>query len=165
MNKRDLMIGTVLALALGACGGQSAADAEAEASMGQSPEATGPAAAAPTATPPKPLAPVVLSEGAIAVGSAVAPNGAVAAPKAKFAAGDTVYVSVPTAGRPQGAEVLVYWMGKDGNSLKEERKAIGAGAQHVNFSFSRADGMALGAFMVQVDVAGQPVGMENFSVR
>lgn len=169
MNKRDLTIGTVLALALGACGGQSAADAdlaEVEASMGQeqSTEATAPTA--PTAPQPvQALEPVVLSEDAVAVGSAIAPSGAVAVPKAAFAVGDTVYVSVATAGRPQGAEVAVYWVGPDGSSVKEERKPIGAGAQNVNFKFGRADGMKTGDFIVQVDVAGQPVGMADFSVR
>lgn len=164
MNKRDLMIGTVLALALGACGGQSAADAdlaEVEASMEPSPVATLPAAPQPV----KVAEPTVLSADAVAVGSAVAPNGAVAKPKAVFAAGDTVYMSVATAGRPQGAEVVAYWFGPGGNSVKEERKTVGAGAQFVSFSLNRADGMKTGDFMVQVDVADQPLGMADFSVR
>ena len=170
MNKRDLMIGTLLALALGACGGQSAAEAdlaEVEASMGQeqSPQGTLPAAGPAVIQPVEALAPTELAAAAIAVGSAVAASGAVAAPKAVFAAGDTVYVSVPTAGRPPGAEVVVYWVGPDGSSVKEERKPIGAGAQYVNFSFGRADGMKTGDFMVQVDVAGQPAGISDFSVR
>lgn len=161
MNKHHVMMATVLALALGACGGQSDPDADVAAAADQ-PVLEAPASASTVPAPP--LQPVVLAPDAIALGTSVDASGAVAAPKTTFAAGDTVHVSVPTAGRAQGAEVLVYWMGPDGKSLKEERKKIGAG-EFVNFSFGRADGLAAGKFMVQVDVADQPVGMTDFQVR
>lgn len=170
MNKRDLMIATALVLALGACRGESAADAdlaEVNASMAQqqSPEAAAPAPAVPVATQPAVAAPVMLSADAVVVGSVVAPNGAMVAPKAVFGAGDTVYASVATAGSAPGAEVVAYWFGADGGSVKQERKPVGPGAEHVSFSLSRADGMKAGSFMVQVDVAGKPVGMADFSVH
>lgn len=168
MNNRILMIATLLALSLGACRGQSDADAdlaEVDAAMGEQSTTAAPAAAGPAAPAVPVVQAVQLVENAIAVGSALAPSGAVAAAKPVYATSDTVYVSVPTAGRPAGAEVKIFWFGPSGTAVKEERKAVAAGAQFVNFSLGRADGLVAGAFMAQVDVAGQPLGMADFTVR
>lgn len=167
MLKHNLMIATLLALSLGACGGKSEADAdlaEVEASMAEQ-SGTAASAPAPAVQATAEVQPVLLAENAIAVGSALAPSGAVAAAKPVYATGDTVYVSVPTAGHSAGAEVVIFWFGPSGTAVKEERKAVAAGAQFVNFSLGRAEGLTAGAFMAQVDVAGQPLGMADFTVR
>ena len=117
------------------------------------------------AAAPEAVMPTVVSADAVALGNAIGPNGAVSSGKAVYSIGDTVYASIPTGGHAAGSEALIYWTFQDGYSHKEERKRIEAGAEHVDFAFSRADGMKAGKYSVQVDVADKPVGIVDFSVQ
>lgn len=150
-----------LLLALPACnkqGPESAADAV-------DVEASGEAVVAePEALPPPPPLPEA-SPNAVAVGSALAGNGAVQAPKAGYATSETVYASVPTSGRAQGDTVTVYWTHEDGKVDKQEQKQLDAGVDYVNFAFSGADGMRAGEYNVQADVNNVPVGIADFTVQ
>lgn len=120
--------------------------------------------------PPAPDAgevPVEVRADAIAAGHVLGANGAVsqAKPGAVYALGDTIHASMPVRGQKPGADVTVYWTFEDGNTVKEETRPLPAGAQYVNFSFSRADGMKPGDWNVQIDVDFKPVGIVDFKVK
>ncbi|HET8818181.1 MAG TPA: hypothetical protein VFM73_01385 [Xanthomonadaceae bacterium] len=117
---------------------------------------------APVAEPP-PLPEA--TPNAVAVGSELGANGAVQAPRPSYGLTDTVYASAPTAGHSPGDTVTVWWTHEDGIADKDESKPLPANADYVNFSFSSADGMRAGAYNVQVDVNGMPVGIADFTVE
>ena len=109
--------------------------------------------------------PVEVSGDEIAVGSTLGGDGSVSAAKPVYTTGDTVYASMPLEGVPADATLSVYWTYQDGNAHKEEMKDVPAGAQHVNFAFSAADGMKPGNYNVQIDVNFEPVGIVDFRVQ
>ena len=76
--------------------------------------------ALPRAPLPEPPPLPEAAPNAVAVGSALGANGAVQSPKRAYAVADTVYASVPTAGRTPGDSVTVYWTHEDGGVDKEE---------------------------------------------
>ena len=117
----------------------------------------------PAATVAEP--PVTVGNDTVVTGAALSPDGAVGAPRTVFAATDTVYVTLPTDGHAPGQTVKVYWTNAAGLSDKMESKTIAAGEDNVSFSFSQADGMASGAYNVQVDVEDVPVGFVDFTVE
>ena len=88
-------------------------------------------------------------------------SGAIAAPANTFSLDDTVHVSFPAT----GTSARVYWTHADGMTDKQERIELSTGADRASFSFSRADGMRSGTYMVQVDVDDAPIGIADFTVR
>lgn len=159
-----LIFGAALGLLLSACRNEAPVDETeiaADPVEQQAPFAPRQASSAAEAAE----SPSIVSADAVAVGKAVGPNGAVSAAKAVYSIDDTVHASIPTGGHAAGSEALIYWTFQDGSSHKEERKRIEAGAEYVNFAFSRADGMKTGKYSVQVDVAEKPVGIVDFSVQ
>lgn len=150
---------------LAACGKDQPAPAVDTASTAAAEAAKQQAANSAAAVAPKPeQLPVEVRADAIAAGDAVGDNGAVSSAKTSYSVGDTVYASMPVRGHAAGAEAGVYWTYQDGNTHKEERKPIPAGAEFMNFQFSRADGMKPGKYNVQIDVDLKPVGIVDFKV-
>ena len=123
--------------------------------------APGPGGRQPPPPPPLPDA----SPNAVAVGSAVGANGAVTTQLASYAAGETVYASVPTAGHSPGDSVRIYWTNAKGLTDKEEEKEVAQGQAYVTFEFSQADGMQPGPYNAQVDINDTPVGIVDFTVQ
>ena len=121
-----------------------------------------PATAPPAAVPTQVIEPVAIDSKALRVGSAAGPNGAATAPKRVYTLGDTVHASVATAGK-SGASARVYWSYQDGKTKKEEEKTISGNV--VAFTFSQADGMQPGDYMVSIDIDDVPVGMADFTVQ
>lgn len=118
----------------------------------------------PAAPPPDAVLPVEVKADAIAVGSALGPNQAVTAAKPGYSTSDTIYVSMPTQGRPAGANAHVYWTAaQTGMSVKEEDKKLSG--DYLNFQLSKADGMKPGNYNVQIDVNDKPVGIVDFKVQ
>ncbi|MEG3191863.1 hypothetical protein [Lysobacter sp. D1-1-M9] len=109
--------------------------------------------------------PVDVSADAIAVGSSIGADMAVDARKQRYTTDDTIYASIPTREFDPGSQAKVYWTFEDGTTDKEETKDIAAGAEHLHFELSAADGLRAGDYNVQVDVDGQPVGIVDFSVE
>lgn len=162
----SLTMAAACVLLLSACGRDPASEDE-DLFTEQAEPAQPAQAAAPAGAVQEPVGvqPTVLRDDALLIGNAVGANGAVNATKPAYTLDDTLYASVPAGGYPSGTEVTIYWFGPGGTSIKEERKAIPAGAGFVNFSLSRADGMTAGQYTAQVDVGDMPVGIVNFSVN
>lgn len=118
----------------------------------------------PATPPPDAVMPVEVKADAIAVGSALGANQAVTAAKPIYAAGDTIYVSMPTKGRAAGANAHVYWTAaQTGLSVKEEDKKLSG--DYVNFQIAKADGLKPGNYNVEIDVSDKPVGIVEFKVQ
>ena len=175
MNARALFP-LLLALTLSACGGGNEMNADDAALLeGDAPADTAapaqaaaaeakPAAEAAQPAPAEEVAQVTLASDGVALGSRLNGEGAAEGARQSYSLADTVYASVPVAGFA-AKEVTIYWFGSNGRSLKQETKPIPVGAKFVNFSLSKADGLAAGNYTAQVDMDGAPQGMMDFSVK
>ena len=115
---------------------------------------------APAPAPEEAVAPVTVSADRVAMGSALGADGTVSIPATTFKLDDTVHVSFPAS----GASARVYWTHDDGMTDKQESITLTPGTP-AHFSFSRADGMRQGNYMVQVDVDDTPIGIVDFTVE
>lgn len=160
---RPLLLAATLALALPACDQRPPEALEdvpaegADAAGASTGAATGAPVAAPPSVPSEDLEQVTVAADAVRVGTAVGPDGAATAPKPVYALSDVVYASA----RANGA-AKVYWTYQDGTSHKEEEKPANG---IVTFQFGRADGMQAGAYSVEIDIDGVPVGITDFVVK
>lgn len=165
MSTRSSLIIGSLALLLGACGGQNYEDDDldiVDAPVEQSVEQVGVPASVPDASA---VQPSVISAESLAIGNVLGTDGAVSAGKPTYATSDTVYASVPVGGYPAGTEVVIYWFGQNGTSIKQDQKKIDPGARFMNFSLSAEDGMTPGRYTAQVDVGETPAGITDFTVQ
>lgn len=154
------LCGTALALLLSACN-KPAPEATPAPATTTAPQAT--QEPLPATPPPDAVLPVEVKADAIAVGSALGPDDAVTAAKPVYTKGDTIYVSMPTKGKPAGGKAHVYWTAaKTGLSVKEEDKAL-SGA-NLNFQIAAAD-LKPGDYNVEIDVNDKPVGIVDFKVQ
>ena len=166
MNKvLAVVIAASLGVSLSACRDDAAVDADEITATEMSEQPPPPAAATSAAAPTQVVMPVTVSADAVTVGKAVGADGAVTTIVTTYSVADTVYASIPTSGHAPGSDVHVYWSYQDGSSHKEERKPIPSGDKYVNFHFSKADGLRVGKYTVQFDVAEVPVGIVDFSVQ
>ena len=165
MNKvLAVVMAASLGVSLSACSDDAAVDADVPTATEMS-EQPPPAAATSAAAPTQVVMPVTVSADAVTVGKAVGADGAATTIATTYSVADTVYASIPTSGHAPGSDVHVYWSYQDGSSHKEERKPIPSGDKYVNIHFSKADGLRLGKYTVQFDVAEVPVGIVDFSVQ
>ncbi len=104
---------------------------------------------------------VVVNPNAAKVGSAVDEEGAISTPATEFAAGQTIYISVPTQyGRKQGDNLEVFWFHDDGRSRKDDRKVIAG--PFTTFELIAEDA---GPYNVEVDADGRPIALVQFTVK
>lgn len=104
---------------------------------------------------------VVVNPNAAKVGSAVDEEGAISTPATEFAAGQTIYISVPTQyGRKQGDNLEVFWFHDDGRSRKDDRKVIAG--PFTTFELIAEDA---GPYNVEVDANGRPIALVQFTVK
>lgn len=104
---------------------------------------------------------VVVNPNAAKVGSAVDEQGAISTPAQEFAAGQTIYISVPTQyGRKVGDRLEIFWFHDDGRSRKDEQKVI-AGPYTV-FELIAKDA---GLYNVEVDANGRPIALVQFTIK
>ena len=104
---------------------------------------------------------VVVNPNAAKVGSAVDDQGAISAPATEFAAGQTIYISVPTQyGRKQGDRLEVFWFHDDGRSRKDDRKVIAG--PFTTFELIAKDA---GPYNVEVDANGRPIALVQFTIK
>lgn len=94
------------------------------------------------------------------IGSAIDERGNLVTPRHDFALGATVYVSVPTKGRPMGARMEVFWFHEDGKSRKDEYKKISG--PFTAFEFQPDE---IGKYNVEVDVNNRPIALVEFEVK
>jgi hypothetical protein len=82
-----------------------------------------------------------------------------------FAKGDTVYVSMWTAGAPVGTEVTARWFGPDGQQVTEDKIVTDrAGDGYTSFHAANVNGWAPGTYRVEILVNGAPAGSTTFTI-
>jgi hypothetical protein len=138
------------------------------AGCGKKEEAPKPAPApAPTTAPAPAPAPAGVSVSSITTGKAVT-NNKVTAPTETFAKGDTIYVSIDTAGSGNAKLDAKWTYSKDGKTavVKEDSMTINAYGPATNeFHVSKPDGWPTGDYQVEVMLDGKPAGTKKFSVK
>ena len=104
---------------------------------------------------------VVVNPNAAKVGSAVDEQGAISTPAHEFAAGQTIYISVPTQfGRKIGESLEVFWFHEDGRSRKDDKKTIAG--PNTTFELIAKDA---GPYNVEVDASGRPIALVQFTIK
>ncbi len=82
-----------------------------------------------------------------------------------FGKGDTVYVSMWTAGAPVGTEVMARWSGPDGQQITEDKVMTDkAGDGYTSFHAANVNGWAPGTYRVEIFVNGASAGSTTFTV-
>lgn len=82
-----------------------------------------------------------------------------------FAKGDTVYVSMWTAGAPVGTEVMARWVGPDGQQITEDKIMTDrAGDGYTSFHAANVNGWTPGSYRVEIFVNGTSAGSTTFTV-
>jgi len=157
----------VLVLALPACDKEGSEENLTAAEPVLAPAAPSAADAQPTSSPgvQNIVRPTEVAADAVTVGKSLQGDKVVKSADAQFTLADTVYASAAVAGKPAGTEMTVYWSYQDGMSHKMETKKLAAGAQDVQFSFARSDGMKTGKYNVQIDANMTPIGIFEFKVK
>ena len=103
---------------------------------------------------------VVVDPNAAFVGSALTETGEIATAQREFAAGETVYLSVPSTGRRLNSQLEVFWFHEDGRSRRDDQKRIEG--PFTAFEFVPEE---TGRYNVEVAVSGRTVGLVEFEVR
>ena len=99
---------------------------------------------------------VVVNPNAAKGGSAVDDQGAISTPAHEFAAGQPIYISVPTQfGRKSGESLEVFWFHEDGRSRKDDKKTIAG--PFTTFELIAKDA---GPYNVEVDASGVPTDVK-----
>ena len=153
-NTRTYLIAALFALGLAAC-------------KKDAPPAPAPAPApAPTTSAPAPSAAVSVSSATL--GSAVGGDKRITTATESFAKGDTIYVSVATAGSGT-ATIKSRWTYMSGGKwvpVKEDTQTIQAtGPAVTEFHISKPDGWPAGDYQVEILVNDQVASTKKFAVR
>ena len=129
-----------------------------------------PVAAAPAPEPAAapvvaaPVAAVTIAD--VQLGKSVGADKKVAQPVEVFAPGDTIFASVATNGSAPTATVHAKWTFQDGQTVKDDSRAITpSGPAVTEFSIQKPGGWPKGTYKVDVSVDGGPVTTKNFRVE
>lgn len=99
-----------------------------------------------------------------ALGSDVAPNGTVNAPKTSFAPGESVYYSAAVKNAPPASAVQLVWMGPNATRLGQEMKGIAEGQTVVYFQSPDTSAWAPGQYEAQLWVVDEKVNAQKFEI-
>ena len=156
MSKKSLCILSALLILLAAC------------SKAEEPKTPPPAPAASEPAPAPAAAPAGVSPGAVDLGKAVGPDKKVTTPAETFAKGDTIYVSVDTAGTGNAVLKAKWTFQKGGQTtvVKEDTQTImPTGPATSEFHISKPDGWPPGDYMVELTIDDKPVAVKHFTVK
>ena len=133
------------------------------------PPAPAPAPApAPTTSAPAPAPAAAVSVSSATLGKSVGADKQVTAATESFAKGDTIYVSVATAGSGTATIKARWTFSSAGKSVpvKEDSQTIQAtGPSVTEFHISKPDGWPAGDYQVEILVNDQVVQTKRFNVK
>lgn len=99
-----------------------------------------------------------------AIGSDVAPNGTVNAPKTSFAPGEAIFFSAAVKDAPPASAVQLVWMGPNATKLGQEMKGIAEGQAVVYFQSPDTSAWAPGQYEAQLWVVDEKVNAQRFEI-
>ena len=149
MTKTALVIVSIFALALGACGKND-----------------GPTRTTTPSTPPAATSAGV-AVGSVSVGNAVGPDKKIQGYSASMAPGDTIYVSIETTGKGDATLKSRWTYVKDGKSMlvkEDARKVSTTGPATHEFHISKPDGWPQGDYQIEVFVNDTAAVIRRFNV-
>ena len=120
----------------------------------------------PTAAPPAaaPMAAVQVKD--VQLGKSVGADKKVAQATDVFAPGDTIFASVATDGSAPSATVHAKWTFQDGQTVKDDSRAITpSGPTVTEFSIQKPGGWPKGNYKVDISVDAGPITTKNFRVE
>jgi len=122
--------------------------------------------AAPTAPepPPAPAPPAPATVTSVELGNAVDDQNRVSTPASAFAATDTIYASVGTAGE-SAAKLAARWTFGEGQLVRTTEADVAAGPQVIAFDIHHPEGWPTGTYRLEVSLDGTVVETREFSVR
>jgi L,D-peptidoglycan transpeptidase YkuD (ErfK/YbiS/YcfS/YnhG family) len=148
-----------LALLLSACGQrEEASEAPATATTQEQPGTDSPSDVSPV------NAQTWLDD--FTIGSELGSDGAVVAGKTgdDFAPGQAVHIAMEVGDAPEGAAVMVKWVGPDESPVGEETKTVSGGQKYLNFSSKDTGAWKKGDYRAEVWVGDEKVNQQMFQI-
>ena len=152
-----LMLSTLAATALAACGGQSR-EQEMETAAADSAARVADSAAHAASSGP-------LRVSSLMIGKRLGAENRIAEPTFQFASQDTVFVSVGLEGAPADAQLSARWLAQTGKVLDSTSQSISEAPTTTEFHLAQPKGWQPGTYLVTLFLNGDSVEAKTFAVR